>query len=93
MERARMSATRQSLVEEVFIPERIQTRGRKEKKYKKWRSTPKPGLKFNILDVTIREVKACNRISVERFNILVNCRVQFFFFHKTLSSRTCSLFF
>ena len=28
--------------------------------------------------MTIREVKACNRVNVKRFNILVNCRVQFF---------------
>ena len=30
--------------------------------------------------MTIREVNACNRVNVKRFNILVNCRVQLFLF-------------
>ena len=38
------------------------------------------GLEFKLLKVTIREVKACNRVNVKRFNILVNCIVQFFIF-------------
>ena len=36
--------------------------------------------------VSIREVKACNSVSVNRFHILVNCGEQFFLFHKPLSS-------
>ena len=51
------------------------------------------GTWVKILKVTIREVKKCNRVNVKRFIILVNCRVQFFFFHKTLSSWTRSLLF
>ena len=42
------------------------------------------GTWINILKVTIREVKACNRLNVKRFNILVNCRAQFFIFPQNL---------
>ena len=42
------------------------------------------GTWVNIVNVTIREVKACNRVNVKRFNILVNCRVQSFFFPQNL---------
>ena len=42
------------------------------------------GLELKILKVTIREVKAYNRVSVKRFNILANCRVQFFLFPQNL---------
>ena len=34
--------------------------------------------------MTIREVKACNCVGVERFNILVSCREQFFIFPQNL---------
>ena len=77
MDRNRTSATRTRLVEEVFITGRIQDRGRKEKEYKKWWLTQKGDL-VKILYVTICEVKACNRVSVKRFNILVNRGEQFF---------------
>ena len=43
------------------------------------------GLECNILKMTIREVKTCNRVDVKRFNILVNCRVQFFLFPQNLT--------
>ena len=39
---------------------------------------------LKILKVTIREVKACNRVNVKRFNILVNCGAQFFLFPQNL---------
>ena len=57
---------------------------RKEKEYKRWWSTQKRGLDFKILKVTICQLKACNRVNVKHFNILVNCRVQFFIFPQNL---------
>ena len=72
------------LVEDVFIPGRIQARMRKEKGSKKWWSTQKQGLEWKILKVTIIEVKSCNRVNVERLNILVNFRVQHFSYPQNL---------
>ena len=48
----------------------------KEKPYKRWQSTPKRGLEFNIFKVII-----CKR---QRFNILDNCLVQSFLFPQNL---------
>ena len=42
------------------------------------------GTWVKILKVTIQEVKACNRVHVNRFNTLANCRVQFFLFPQNL---------
>ena len=42
------------------------------------------GLELKILKVAIHEVKACNRVNVKRYNILVNCREQFFPFPQNL---------
>ena len=78
-------AIRTRLAKEICIPGRSQTRGRKEKPYKRRRSTPKPGLKFNILKVTICEQKACNvNVNVSIYLLIVECN--FSFFHKTFSS-------
>ena len=41
-------------------------------------------IELKILNVTIREVKASNRVNVKRYNILVNYRVQFFLFPENL---------
>ena len=65
------AATRTRLVEGVFIPGRIQARGRKEKEYKNG-DPQKRGLELKILKVTIREEKACNHVNVKCFNVLVN---------------------
>ena len=73
-ERARMTATRHRLVEEVFTPGRIQARGRKEKGYKKEWSTQK-GTWVKFFKVTIFEVKAGNCDNVKRFNIVVNLKI------------------
>ena len=67
-----------------FITVKIQARGRKGNVYNKWWSTSKRGIEFNILKVTLCELKACNRVNVKRFNILVNYRVQFFIFPQNL---------
>ena len=42
------------------------------------------GTWVKILKVAICEVRACNRVNVKRFNILVNCRVKFFLFPQNL---------
>ena len=42
------------------------------------------GTRVKILKVIIREVKACNRVNVKRFDILVNRREQFFLFSQNL---------
>ena len=47
-----------------FYPRKESNSWWKEKPYKKWRSTPKPGLEFHILKVTICEQQACNRVNV-----------------------------
>ena len=43
------------------------------------------GTRVKILKVTICEVKVCNRVNVKRFNVLVNCRVQFILFPQNLT--------
>ena len=48
---------------------------------------------MKILKATIREVKDCNRVNVKRFDILVNCRVQFFFFPQNLKFLNAFLVF
>ena len=42
------------------------------------------GTCVKILKVTFREVKAYYHVNVKRFNILANCRVQFFPFPQNL---------
>ena len=87
MERTRTSTARTRLAEEIFIPGRVQARGWKEEPYKKWSSTQKLRLEFNILGVTICEQKACNRVNVDISISSLIVRCNFSFFHKTLSQQ------
>ena len=82
MKGAQRSATRMRLMEEICLPGRIQARGWKEKSYEKWRSTPKPGLEFNIFKATICEqARNLVNVNVSIYLLIVDCN--FSFFHKT----------
>ena len=51
------------------------------------------GTRVKILKVIICEMKACNRVSVKLFNVLINYRVQFFLFLQNLKFLNTFLIF
>ena len=75
-ERARRSAARQRLVKEIYIPWNKSSSWWKDNPYKRWRSTPKRGLEFNISKVTNCKGKTCNRVNVKVSIYLLICLVQ-----------------
>ena len=66
MEKARRSAARQRLVEEICIPERSQARDGKRNHIKDGNPRRNGGLEFNILKVTSCERQAVQHVNPQR---------------------------
>ena len=93
MERARRSASRTRLVEEICIPGRSQARGGKRNHIKDGDPYRNKNLSFiSLKRLTIREQQPCNLVNVNVSINLLIVECNFCFFHKTLSSGTRSLF-
>ena len=65
MERARRSAARQRLMEEIYIPGQKSSSWWKDKPNKSWRSTAKRDLSLTSQKMTNCKQKVCNRVNVK----------------------------
>ena len=71
------------------FPERAKLVVEGDIEYKKWRSTPNPGLEFEMFKATICEQQACNlvNVNVSIYLLIVECKLSFF--HNVLEYVAC----